>query len=214
MEDWVCLLSSHNKKTDFIPAIKGLWYSSKEWFIGRTGSKDKHFEDIACVFIGLSILIQKFGYKNNSVLVNQHWDFFSRPWELGSLWTMRPQERIVSGASFSITKKPIFPWEVMSEVYYCMGNEMEKEVFLIVLVSSWWMLIFHYNSILLFFLCSIWFSCWDLKTALMADINFFFLFLFPWAVFVLFIRDSPFGILFIRKLHQIHFVFLLILLGY
>jgi hypothetical protein len=31
---------------------------------------------------------------------------------------------------------------------------------------------------------------------------------------VLFIRDSPFGILFIRKLHQIHFVFLLILLGY
>ena len=33
-------------------------------------------------------------------------------------------------------------------------------------------------------------------------------------IFVLFIRDSLFGILFIRKLHQIHFVFLFPLLGY
>merc|ERR1712151_1357996 len=32
-------------------------------------------------------------------------------------------------------------------------------------------------------------------------------------IFVLFMRDSPFGILFMRKLHQVHFVFLLILLG-
>merc|ERR1711909_268678 len=33
-------------------------------------------------------------------------------------------------------------------------------------------------------------------------------------LFLVFIRDLSFGILFIRKLHQIHFVFLLILLGY
>ena len=31
---------------------------------------------------------------------------------------------------------------------------------------------------------------------------------------IIFIRDLSFGILFIRKLHQIHFVFLLIILGY
>merc|ERR1711971_523765 len=33
-------------------------------------------------------------------------------------------------------------------------------------------------------------------------------------LFLVFIRDLSFGILFIRKLHQVHFVFLLILLGH
>merc|ERR1711990_1113936 len=32
-------------------------------------------------------------------------------------------------------------------------------------------------------------------------------------LFLVFIRDLSFGILFIRKLHQVHFVFLLLLLG-
>lgn len=43
--------------------------------------------------------------------------FSIKPWELGSLWTMRPQERIVSGASFSFIKNRtsktwfLFTWD-------------------------------------------------------------------------------------------------------
>ena len=46
------------------------------------------------------------------------------------------------------------------------------------------------------------------------SLSYFRLVLFLLLQLIIFIRDLSFGILFIRKLHQIHFVFLLIILGY
>ena len=73
-------------------------------------------------------------------------------------------------------------------------------------------------SLFWFILCGCWvalagsgmtnYNSRNLATQLFSGLYFFLLQL------IIFIRDLSFGILFIRKLHQIHFVFLLIILGY